>query len=80
MRSELARRPARAKCIAVRITLLVETDDRRLSPREAARTLVWRRWLVADHLSGLLTWGGPRAVRNPSVQVVEVMTRPVPAR
>ncbi len=65
----------RHRSIEVRLTLRVDSVDRRLSSRQVSQVLTEHFWQVADDLTGLLTYGAKRPVDKPAVRVQGIVVR-----
>ncbi len=58
-----ARHTPRAAHATIQVRVL--SSDPRLTPAEISRVLTFSHWLVAEELTGLLTYGGPPVTWKP---------------
>lgn len=65
----------RPRAMTVTVTMRVESRDRRLTALRVSRIMEEHAWLVADELTGVLTYGGSGVQEKPSVQVTQVVVR-----
>jgi hypothetical protein len=61
--------------MTITVTMRVTTHDRRMTALRASRVLEEHAWLVADELTGVLTYGAPGIREKPSVEVTQVVVR-----
>ncbi len=59
------------------IQVRVRCSDPRLTPAEICRVLTGHHGLVAEELTGLLTYGGPPVLQKPWVDVTAIVVRPL---